>query len=218
MKVILIGANGRMGKSLQNFLTIKKIEFVGIDIENRKILNQTKADIVIDFSNNLALKDNLEFAKNNNLPIVIGTTNHKKENIKLINYYKNHIPIFYSPNMSLQFSLMASFIKYFNILDCCEFEIKETHHKHKKDKPSGSAKLLIKKLNNINIKPKVTCTREGEVIGEHKIIVKGKNEVLEINHTVLNRDVFCEGTLKACEFLINKKNGLYLMEDIFDSM
>lgn len=218
MKVILIGANGRMGKSLQQYFNEQSIVVLPIDIDNRNRLKDLIGDVIVDFSCSDALKENLEFAKSKNIPIVVATTNHSKENLKLMNMYKHYLPIFYAPNMSIQFNLVASFIGKLKLLNDCDFVVEEAHHKNKKDKPSGSAKLLIKKLNNISIKPKVYCVRAGNIVGEHSLKIYDQMENLEIKHTVLDRKVFCVGTLKACEFIIKKQNGLYNMENIIDSL
>lgn len=218
MKIILIGSKGRMGKSMQEYLQEKNIEFLAIDKDDRHKLETARADVIVDFSTSDALAQNLEFAKNSKTPIVVATTNHNKTNFKLFNVYKKMIPIFYSPNMSIQFNLMAGFINKLKILEDCDFVVSEVHHKHKKDKPSGSAKLLIKKLNQIKIKPYVHCTRASKIIGEHKLQIYGNLENLEIKHCALDRKVFCEGAVKACEFIIKKSNGFYNMENLIDSL
>ncbi|MBO5884458.1 MAG: hypothetical protein J6Q51_01535, partial [Clostridia bacterium] len=76
----------------------------------------------------------------------------------------------------------------------------------------------IKKLNQIKIKPLVYSIRAAKVIGEHKLQIYGNMENLEIKHSVLDRKVFCIGTLKACEFIINKPAGFYNMENLIDSL
>lgn len=218
MKVILIGANGRMGKSLQKYMLEQKIQFYTIDIDNRDELKGLYADVVVDFSCSDALKDNLEFAFSKNIPIVIATTNHSQDNLEMLDVYKQKLPIFYSPNMSIQFNIMACFINKLKTLNQCDFVVSEVHHNKKKDKPSGSAKLLIQKLNDINVNPDIHCIRAGNIVGEHKLQVYDQSEKLEISHVVLDREVFCKGTLMACSFILNKPNGLYNMENIIDCL
>ncbi|MBO5884366.1 MAG: NAD-binding protein, partial [Clostridia bacterium] len=139
MKIILIGSNGRMGKTMQEYLREKNIEFVAIDKNNRQELKNKTADIIVDFSTSEALAQNLEVAASKNIPIVVATTNHSLQNFNLFKVYKKRLAIFYSPNMSIQFNLIAEFIKKLKVLNDCDFVITETHHKQKKDKPSGSA-------------------------------------------------------------------------------
>ena len=213
MKLILIGANGKMGQQMQIFLKEKDCKVVLIDKLNRNILENCAGDIILDFSSNSALDDNLKIAKLKKLPIVIGTTNHNETNLKLIKEYSKSIPIFLTYNFSIGFNLMLQFIKYFKMLNDGEFLITEKHHKTKKDIPSGSAKMIIKKFKTINIEPKVYSYRVSNIVGEHKIYCYKDNEVLEIKHIAKDRMLFCDGAYKVCEYMLNKKKGFYTMED-----
>lgn len=56
--------------------------------------------------------------------------------------------------------------------------------------------------------------RGGNLVGEHTVLFLGKNETIEITHTAYNRNIFVEGALQASKFIINKKNGLYNMDDL----
>mgnify|MGYP003295613562 CR=1 FL=1 len=218
MRVLLIGANGRMGKEMQNYMTLKKIDFVGIDKFNTDTEKYVRFDVVVDFSSSEALEQNLNIALSHSSPIVVATTNHSKENEKLLKTYSKNIPILYSSNLSLGMNYFIKVIKQIKKLACYEFVLEETHHKNKKDKPSGTCKTLIKNLNKQGIKPQVFCLRVGNVFGIHTLKVFGENENLTITHNVLSRQVFCEGAICACKFLLNKKKGLYSMENVIDSL
>ena len=212
--IILIGSNGKMGECLKECFNNNGLKFLAIDKHNRNLLKANSGDVVVDFSCSEALESNLEFAKINNLPIVIGTTNHNKDNKKLLQKYKKHIPIFYSANMSIMFNVFSEIISKLKVLKDCDFVIEETHHKHKKDKPSGSAKLLASSLNKVGIIPQIFSVRAGIVCGEHTLKIYGENEVLQIKHSAQNREVFANGTLKAIEFICKQKPGLYSMGDM----
>ena len=138
-------------------------------------------------------------------PIVVATTNHSKENEKLLKAYSKSIPILYSSNLSLAMNYFFKMVKQIKKLDCYDFVLEETHHKNKKDKPSGTCKTLIKNLNHQGIKPKVVSLRVSNVFGVHTLKVFGENETLFISHNVLSRQVFCEGAIWACKFLKDKK-------------
>lgn len=56
--------------------------------------------------------------------------------------------------------------------------------------------------------------RGGNIVGEHSVQFYGAHETFEIKHTSYSRDVFAEGALKACEFIVNKAPGLYGMDDM----
>lgn len=203
------------------------------DIKNIK----EKVDVIIDFSIPKATFKILEYAKENRLPIVIATTGFSKEELKRIEEYSKEIPIFRSSNMSLDINLMADIIKRIaEVLTTSDIEIIETHHNRKVDSPSGTAILLADAINEVfNNKKEYTfdrmqkrekrnknqigfsSIRGGNIVGEHTVKFFGENETLEITHTAYSRKVFAEGALKAAEFLIKQKNGLYNMKDVVQS-
>ena len=95
----------------------------------------------------------------------------------------------------------------------------EWHHIHKKDKPSGTAivlqKILEQKRKNLR-KPK--SIREGEIVGTHRIEIWSKEEIITIEHKALRRAVFAKGAVEAGVWLAKQKPGLYTMEDYLQSM
>ena len=60
----------------------------------------------------------------------------------------------------------------------------------------------------------MSSIRNGNIVGEHTVQFIGDFETFEIKHTSYSRNVFAEGALKACEFLVTQKPGLYCMEDM----
>ncbi len=96
--------------------------------------------------------------------------------------------------------------------------ISETHHVHKKDAPSGTAKKLAEyiveggKLSKEDIK--IKSKREGEVTGDHTVTFDGAEETLELRHSAKTRAVFAKGALHAAKFLVGKKPSLYNMFDV----
>lgn len=214
MKILLIGSEGKMGHQMQNVIRKNNLSFLGIDIDNREDAEKFNADVILDFSSSSCLHQNLILAKNKNIPIVIATTNHDSSNLDLIEKFKKELPIFMSSNFSIMFHALLKMIRQLKILDECDFLVEDTHHKHKKDSPSGSCKEIIKVLNEIGVTADVSSHRVGEVIGIHDIKIYADNECLEIKHQATSREVFCQGALKACEFILNKPNGLYTMNDM----
>ncbi len=216
MKILLVGCNGKMGQQMQKVLEKHSVEFLGIDKENRKLSENFDADVVLDFSTASTLQDNLTLAASKHIPIVIGTTGHSEENLQLIQKFQEQIPIFLSSNFSILFHLLLKMTSLTQGLSNCDFIVEDTHHKHKKDCPSGSCKDIIKTLEKNGISPRVTSYRVGEVVGIHTLKIFYGNESLILQHNVSSREVFCEGALKACEFILKKTNSLYSMNDLFE--
>lgn len=216
--------------------------FDAVDIHSNaypvyKSLSECKIDIdvIIDFSNACVLEPLLEFALFRKIPIVIATTGHSEEQIHKIEQASRIIPIFRSANMSLGINLVAEFVeKAAKVLgDSFDIEIIEKHHNQKVDSPSGTALMLADLINSAVSEPKqyvfdrhsihekrksneigIHSVRGGTIVGEHSTIFAGKDEIIEINHSALSRNVFGKGALAAVNFIYNQKPGLYSMKDI----
>ena len=193
-----------------------------------------KPDVFIDFSAPAATISLLPFCVQNNIPIVIATTGFTKEQQNKITDSSLHIPIFQSANMSYEISLVSNIIaEVSHKLPEAEIEIVETHHDQKKDSPSGTALLLANSINKANNhaysyefnrmqksekrKPKeigFSSIRGGNIVGEHSILFFSSNETLEIKHTAHSRSIFAEGSIKAAEFLVKQKAGIYGMDNL----
>src|SRR5438876_700696 len=96
-------------------------------------------------------------------------------------------------------------------------EIVETHHKMKKDAPSGTAKTLaevLKAAQKIRNEIPIQSIREGDVIGEHTVIFSGPAERLELTHRAANREIFARGALRAGKWIMGRPAGLYSMQDV----
>jgi 4-hydroxy-tetrahydrodipicolinate reductase len=96
-------------------------------------------------------------------------------------------------------------------------EIVETHHRTKKDAPSGTAKTLseiLSKTRRIDDQIPIQSIREGDVVGEHTVIFAGPSERLELSHKASSREIFGRGALRAAQWVIGKPPRLYSMQDV----
>lgn len=203
--------------------------------DTSKILEEP--DIIIDFSIPVATFNILEYACTKHIPVVIATTGFSDEELSKIEELSKQTPIFRSANMSYEINLMSNLVaKISQYLKNSDIEIIETHHNRKIDSPSGTALLLADSINNAlnnqmyyeyNRHAKrekrskneigIHSIRGGNIVGKHTVTFFSENESLEITHNVTSRAVFAEGALKAAEFLVVQENGLYNMNDIFNS-
>lgn len=193
------------------------------------------ADAVIDFSNHSAVPALMEFCLSKNLPVVVCTTALTDECLKTIDEAASKIPVFRSANMSLGINALAKALKTITpVLEpSFNVEIVEKHHNKKKDSPSGTAILLADAVNSgcqtkkdyifgrhgKDDECKITdlgihAVRGGTIPGEHTVIYAGPDEVIELTHTALSRNIFAEGAVKAAEFLAGKPAGRYSMDDL----
>lgn len=197
-----------------------------------------KPDVIIDFSIPEATLNILKYAVSNRVPVVIATTGFTAEEEKIIKEYSKQIPIFKSANMSYDIMLMKKLLQWLApLLKNTDIEITETHHNRKIDSPSGTAQMLADSINealgntlhceyNRHDKREkrnkseigMNSIRGGNIVGEHVVQFFGKFETFELKHTSYSRNVFAEGALKAASFIVNKPNGLYKMEDMFNTI
>lgn len=194
------------------------------------------ADIIIDFSRPAALHGLLDYAQKKNMGAVLATTGYTDTDKMMIAKYAGHVPLFYSANMSLGVNLqMALAQKAASVLhNKFDIEIVEKHHNLKVDSPSGTALSLAEAINsatqgqhefvygrhaaNQRRQPGeigIHAVRGGTVVGEHDILFLGEDEIIEINHRALSKQVFSQGALRAAQFIYGKPAALYSMQDIF---
>lgn len=239
MKIILCGSNGKMGKVVCQIVDeSEKNEIVGkVDVNTKFDEIIKSADVIIDFSNPSSLSDLLEYAKKNTLPVVLATTGYTKEQNEEIIEAAKQIPIFKSANMSLGVNLIINLArKAAKILkDDFDIEIVEAHHNQKLDAPSGTAILIADNINDeLSDKMKyeydrhdkyqkrdkneigIHSVRGGTIVGEHEVIFAGPDEIVKIGHSARSREIFANGAIKAAEFLLDKKNGLYDMTNLLE--
>ncbi|NLK97211.1 4-hydroxy-tetrahydrodipicolinate reductase [Defluviitalea saccharophila] len=196
------------------------------------------ADVIIDFSTATAVKPLLDYALERQLPVVVCTTGLSEDIIDFIKKSSTKIPIFFSANMSLGINLLISLVKRASeILSDANFDIEiiEKHHNQKIDAPSGTALALADAINEAldnqytykydrhSERKKrekkeigIHAIRGGTIVGEHSVIFAGKDEIIELNHTAMSKEVFAVGALKAAKFLAGKAPGLYNMDNLIN--
>ena len=245
INVGIAGCLGRMGQELVNETTKdKRIKFVGgYDLKNSKTDTNDifqGANIIIDFSSPEAIKGNVSLALLHKTGLVIGTTGLNQKETNLLKKASKKIPILYSSNMSLGVNLLFELVRQTSsaLKDVdYDIEISETHHKHKKDAPSGTAISLgeiasegrkipfskNKVLNRTNKRNKrkignigFAVTRGGEIAGEHTVSFIGDNDRIDLLHKASNRSIFVKGAVEAAVFLFKQKPGLYSMKDVLN--
>lgn len=233
-KLVVGGAFGRMGQRISHLaFQDSELEVVGLlehskhprlgetlygfeVSSNPEILKQ--ADAFIDFTLPLGTMVNLKHCVENKTGMAIGTTGFTDEEIEAIKSASKEIPIVFSSNMSVGVNILFKMIsiaaektgrKY-------KMNIDETHHVHKKDAPSGTAKTMqqiAEGCAGVDVE-NMNSFREGEVIGDHTITFESEEDIITISHHAKNRDIFAKGALVAAKFVADKEPGLYSMHDV----
>lgn len=195
-----------------------------------------EADAIIDFSSPAALDGLLTFCKATGIPLVLATTGHSPEQIAQVGAAALEVPIFRSANMSLGINVLLELVKKAaSVLgDSYDIEIVERHHRRKVDSPSGTALMIadaaasscghetqyIFERHSVR-QPRdkkeigISAVRGGTIVGEHEIIFAGHDEIMEIKHTALSREIFAQGAVEAAKFMATvKAPGLYNMSQL----
>jgi 4-hydroxy-tetrahydrodipicolinate reductase len=220
-RVMLVGAAGRMGKTIVDLAKDDpNVEIVAqCDISDAIESAMNKSDVVIDFSHPDAIDEICRAALQDQRPLVIGTTGHSAEQRAAIERAARSVPIVFASNFSVGVNTLFALARSAAETLGHEFkvEIIETHHQTKKDAPSGTAKTLaniLRKVRNANDDIPIQSIREGDVVGEHTVIFSGPDERLEMTHRAASREIFARGALRAAHWIIWKPAGLYSMQDV----
>lgn len=260
--IAIFGANGRMGRVLVDAINqepsstlsgaavratstlvgsdvgeLAGIGKLGVLLVSDLSKQKTKIDVVIDFTLPTALVDNLSFCVAHKLPVVIGTTGLNVEQKNALVAASKHIPIVFAANYSIGVNLLLNLVKQTARVmgHTADIEIIETHHRYKKDAPSGTAVAigeaiadeLGRDLNQCAVYGRegetgerdqntigFATVRAGDVIGDHTVLFADIGERLEITHKASSRLTFAKGAVKAANWLVKQPVGLYNMADV----
>ena len=212
MKYGLIGASGKLGKEVINVFTDHSHELVfTFDLTGEWF--QSVPEILIDCSLPEAFDKVIGFADEYKIPLIVATTGLKEEDFKSINELAKKVCVVQSYNFSLGIQILLQLTKKANeLLPDWDVEISETHHRFKKDKPSGTAKMLQEIFEDKNVN--TSSFRLGNVPGDHSISFAGLGEVISLEHRALSRRTFAEGIMLSADFALNKEKGFYSFTDV----
>ncbi|MEO6034262.1 MAG: 4-hydroxy-tetrahydrodipicolinate reductase [Verrucomicrobiota bacterium] len=238
-RIIITGSKGRMGQMLvDGAAKIPGLEVVG-QIDQGDGLNQvmTLGDVVIDFSFHSVTAAVAESCAQHKKPLVIGTTGHSETEKSQILELISQIPIVWASNYSTGVNALFWLTrKAAEILGPdFDLEIVEMHHRLKKDAPSGTAMTLAEILADVSQRqlPEVIrhgregivgertadeigmhSVRGGDVVGDHTVIFAANGERVELSHKASSRETFASGALRAAQWVMQQKPGLYDMQDV----
>jgi 4-hydroxy-tetrahydrodipicolinate reductase len=250
IRIILCGCAGRMGREIiaaaedRNDLKIARgvevpgnrsigasISGIPVSDDLASVLDQ--GDVMVDFTGRSAAMANLDKWKVTGRPCVIGATGFTAEEINLIRKISMKIPIFLAPNMSLAVNHLYRLVRE-TALKLADFEIEiiETHHRGKKDAPSGTAREIGRIIQEVRPGTRIVYGREGDVgerkreticinsvrggdvIGEHRVLFFSAGEFVELRHYATSRQCFAQGALRAVGFIHGRIPGLYGMKEL----
>jgi 4-hydroxy-tetrahydrodipicolinate reductase len=195
-----------------------------------------KPDVVIDFTTAEASSDHARICAERGIALVVGSTGFSPAATAEVTRAAVKIPVVMSPNMSVGVNLVikiaAELAKVLG--DSYDVEILETHHRMKKDAPSGTALRLAEEIAHamgrmpsdflfsrhgaVGERPPkeigLQALRGGDVVGEHTVFYFGEGERVELTHRATSREQFGKGAVRAARWVVGRVPGLYDMQDV----
>jgi 4-hydroxy-tetrahydrodipicolinate reductase len=196
-----------------------------------------RADVVIDFTEPKASLKHAEIAAQHKKALVLGTTGFTADQKDRLLRSLEKIPSVWAPNMSVGINILLKMVEQTatHLKEAYDIEIIETHHRHKKDAPSGTALALAEaaalgtgrrlekvvryhREGQIGERPEneigIQSIRGGDIVGDHSVLFAGTGEILEFTHRATSRDNFARGAVLAAKWLVGKSPGIYSMRDV----
>src|SRR5262249_4816121 len=160
---------------------------------------------------------------------VIGTTGLAVADEAAIDELEQVAPVVVAANFSLGVNLVLGLVRQAARALGPEWdaEVVETHHRAKRDAPSGTALAIARsiaaghgsdydqvKRHTRGGEIGVATLRGGDVVGEHVAYFFGQAERIEIAHRATSRVIFAAGALRAAAWVVGKPPGRYTMLDV----
>jgi len=238
-RILINGAKGRMGQALISCIHADPslVLAAGLDAGDDLSVSLPTCDAVIDFTHATATVEIAQTCANAGKPLVIGTTGHNESERAEIAKIATRIPVVFAPNFSVGVNTLFWLTrKAAEILGPdFDLEVVEMHHRLKKDSPSGTARRLaeiLAEVRDLDYTKDVLHGREGmigertskeigmhairggDVVGDHTVIFANIGERVELTHKASSRDTFAKGALRAAQWALMQKPGLYDMQDV----
>ncbi len=195
------------------------------------------ADAAVDFSAADSALEMIGWCAKHGVAIVVGTTGLGDEGARQLDAAAKHVPCLMAPNMSLGVNVLLRVVADVAraLGDAYDVEIVESHHRFKKDAPSGTAlalgesvaAALGRKLAEVGVHGRKGMVGErtakeigfhavrcGDAVGDHTVIFGGLGERIEVKHIASSRDTFGRGALRAAKFLAGKPPGRYTIAQV----
>ena len=238
-KIIITGAKGRMGQALlRTAERTSEMAVVGqIDLGQQLAQLIDGTDVVVDFTFHESTVPFARLCAQRQKAMVIGTTGHTEAERAALLEISSQIPMVWSSNFSTGVNALFWLTrKAAEILGPeYDLEIVEMHHRLKKDAPSGTAQSLAEILAEVReqqlheivrhgregmvgersaVEIGMHSVRGGDVVGDHTVIFATTGERVELTHKASSRETFAAGALRAAQWIIGQKPGLYNMQNV----
>ena len=191
-----------------------------------------KPSVLVDFSVPFSFDHALASALEQRIAFVSGTTGLGAEQHAAMAAAAATIPVLWSANFSLGAAVLVQLATVAaRTLPDWDCTIAESHHRAKKDAPSGTALALGRAVAGARgqefdavANPSgvalgdggigFSVTRAGDIVGEHTVLLAATGERIELTHRATNRDIFAHGAMTATAWLAHRPAGIYTLADV----
>lgn len=195
------------------------------------------ADVAIDFSAPEQSVRLADAAARAGCGLVVGTTGFTPEQREAVMRASAKVPVLTAPNfalgMNVVFRIAAEAARLLS--EGYDIEVVESHHRFKKDAPSGTALRLAesvakatgRRLEEDAVHGRrgltgerrpgeigIHALRRGDIVGEHTVTFTSLGETVELTHRAHSRDAFARGAVHAAKWLAGKPAGTYTFEQV----
>lgn len=262
LRIAIPGAAGRMGRRIaalaieaESFDIVAAMEMPGHEAIGRDVGElagtgpfgvkvtadmpaEAEVDVMIDFSLPEGTMKFLPVCLQRKTPMIIGTTGLTASQQAEVADTAREIPIIQAANFSVGINVLLKVVAMVAqaLGPDYDIDVEETHHRFKKDAPSGTAIALARSicrslgkdygevavLGRGGVCPRqpgeigMHALRVGDTVGEHTVHFGNLGETVHVGHSAHTRDTFVRGALRAAEWLVGKKPGLYDMQDVLE--
>ena len=187
-----------------------------------------RLDSVMDFSTPEQSVHTAGLCAEFGLPLLVGVTGHSAAERAAIERAGSRVPVAVVPNTSLGVVVLHEAVARVARLlgEDFDVEICESHHRAKRDAPSGTALSLAQRVERERPGSRVltrgagavpraageigiVALRGGDTPGEHAVHFFGDGERIELHHRVRDRAVFASGAFRLLERLVDRAPGVY---------
>jgi 4-hydroxy-tetrahydrodipicolinate reductase len=237
LRILINGGKGRMGLAVAAAAKEMGVDIAGsVDVGDDLGAGVTRCDAIIDFSSHEGTRELLEIAVAHGRPVVLGTTGHPAGEKQRLLALAATVPCVWAGNFSVGVNVLFALARRATAVLGSDYDVEviEMHHRFKKDAPSGTAARLLeiileeRKLDasalrhgREGITGERTATeigihalRGGDVVGDHTVMFAALGERLELTHKASERGIFARGALRAAQWVVNQKPGVYDMQDV----
>jgi 4-hydroxy-tetrahydrodipicolinate reductase len=221
----LVGASGRMGRCVAALLDEDAATTLVLEADEAGIRRRSDASVpmavVVDLSSEAGTRSALALAREASAALLVGTTGLGDATLAALRGAASSLPVMVAPNLSVGAAILRRLVATAARLAGPDWDLDlvESHHRHKRDAPSGTALALRDAIEAVagagSLDGRIHAIRGGGTIGEHELRLATSDETLLLQHRAIDRSAFARGAVRAARWLATAPAGWHEFESVF---